>query len=284
MPRGDKRSLMEFGVPNFDYDTQRKVANILGDLDEKIRLNNEINKNLEEQAVLLFRSMFTQTDSFSDNQLIESDFDCIPLTYKVVKTGDLPLLITDYVANGSFASLKENVTLYQEKNYAYFIRNTDFKADSFGVFVDKHSYDFLAKSTLYGGEIIISNVGDVGSVFLCPILDRPMTLGNNMIMLRSQQPELQYFLYVWFKWSYGQGLIQGIKGGSAQPKFNKTDFRNLPIMLPPESVLHEYHTAVSPMFSMIANNKSENSRLIGIRDSILPKLMSGVLDVSGLDL
>jgi len=273
---------LEVLVPSLDE--QHKIAGILKALDDKIELNNKINKNLEEQAVLLFRSMFTQTDSFSDNQLIESDFGCIPSTYKVVKAGDLPLLITDYVANGSFASLKENVTLYQEKNYAYFIRNTDLKADSFGVFVDKHSYDFLAKSTLYGGEIIISNVGDVGSVFLCPILDRPMTLGNNMIMLRSQQPELQYFLYVWFKWSYGQGLIQGIKGGSAQPKFNKTDFRNLPIMLPPESVLHEYHTAVSPMFSMIANNKSENSRLIGIRDSILPKLMSGELDVSNVDL
>lgn len=46
MPRGDKKALMEFGVPNFDYDVQRKVANILGDLDEKISLNDKINKNL----------------------------------------------------------------------------------------------------------------------------------------------------------------------------------------------------------------------------------------------
>lgn len=88
------------------------------------------------------------------------------------------MLVTDYVANGSFASLKENVTLYQDKNYAYFIRNTDLKADSFSVFVDEHSYNFLSKSTLYGNEVIISNVGDVGSVFLCPILDQPMTLGK----------------------------------------------------------------------------------------------------------
>lgn len=109
------------------------------------------------------------------------------------------MLVTDYVANGSFASLKENVTLYQEPNYAYFVRNTDLKSGSFGVYVDQHSYEFLSKSTLYGGEIIISNVGDVGSVFLCPKLDGPMTLGNNIIMLRPENDALRYYLFIWFK-------------------------------------------------------------------------------------
>ena len=194
------------------------------------------------------------------------------------------MLVTDYVANGSFASLKENVTLYQDRNYAYFIRNTDLKADSFGVFVDKHSYDFLSKSTLYGGEIIISNVGDVGSVFLCPKLDQPMTLGNNIIMLRPENDELRYYLYIWFKYAYGQALIQGIKGGSAQPKFNKTDFKNTPIAIPDRAILHSFHQTVTPMFEMIIANKSENKRLSDLRDQLLPQLMSGKLDVSNLAL
>lgn len=194
------------------------------------------------------------------------------------------MVVTDYVANGSFASLKANVTLYQEPNYAYFIRNTDLKSGTFEMFVDKHSYGFLAKSTLFGGEIIISNVGDVGSVFLCPQLDKPMTLGNNIIMLRPTQDNLRYYLFVWFKWSYGQSLIQGIKGGSAQPKFNKTDFKNLHIMLPPNDLLEHYHQTVSPMFELINSNAAENDRLIKLRDNLLPKLMSGELDVSGIDL
>ena len=262
---------------------QNKIVDILSRLDEKIKLNNMINNNLEQQAVLLFRKWFTNFECVSENA-IKTKFGTIPNTFKLLKNGELPMIVTDYVANGSFASLKANVTLYQEPNYAYFIRNTDLKSGTFEVFVDEHSYNFLSKSTLYGGEIIISNVGDVGSVFLCPKLNKPMTLGNNIIMLRPERANLQYYLYIWFKWLYGQSLIQGIKGGSAQPKFNKTDFKNLPIYLPPDDLLEHFHLSVKPMFELIAKNNTENQRLSALRDTLLPKLMSGELDVSEIDI
>lgn len=246
-------------------------------------LHGFINENLEQQAVLLFKKWFIEFNNTS-RSMIETRFGLIPDSFKLLKNGELPLVVTDYVANGSFASLKANVTLYQEPNYAYFIRNTDLKSGTFEVFVDEHSYNFLSKSTLYGGEIIISNVGDVGSVFLCPKLDKPMTLGNNIIMLRPEQENLRYYLYIWFKWLYGQSLIQGIKGGSAQPKFNKTDFKNLPIFLPPDKLLKQFHQIVKPMFELIDKNSTENQALTITRDALLPKLMSGELDVSNIDI
>ena len=242
-----------------------------------------LNNNLEQQAVLLFRSWFSSFEQSHNVPFKESEFGKIPKDFSVVKVGNLQMLVTDYVANGSFASLKENVTLYQEPNYAYFVRNTDLKSGSFGVFVDQHSYEFLTKSTLYGGEIIISNVGDVGSVFLCPKLDRPMTLGNNIIMLRPEDDSLRYYLYIWFKHLQGQAIIQGIKGGSAQPKFNKTDFKNTSVLLPPTELLSRFHNTVAPMFETINQNQSENKYLLNLRDALLPKLMSGELDVSDID-
>ena len=262
---------------------QRKIGGLLKTIDDKIELNNAINNNLEQQAVLLFKKWFIEFDNSSKNML-ETRFGLVPESFKLLKNGELPLVVTDYVANGSFASLKANVTLYQEPNYAYFIRNTDLKSGTFEVFVDEHSYNFLSKSTLYGGEIIISNVGDVGSVFLCPKLDKPMTLGNNIIMLRPEQENLRYYLYIWFKWLYGQSLIQGIKGGSAQPKFNKTDFKNLPIFLPPDDLLEQFHQIVKPMFELIDENNTENQALTRTRDTILPRLMSGELDVSDIEI
>lgn len=228
--------------------------------------------------------MFLNFEHQDINNAIPSSFGYLPSTFTECDVSQLPIIVTDYVANGSFASLKANVTLYQEPNYAYFIRNTDLKSGSFEVFVDEHSYHFLAKSVLYGGEIIISNVGDVGSVFLCPKLDMPMTLGNNIIMLRTDKPDLQYYLYIWFKWSVGQSLIQGIKGGSAQPKFNKTDFKSLKIILPPDDLLAKFHSIVAPMFTQIECNRSENEKLSTLRDTLLPKLMSGAIDVSGIQL
>lgn len=261
---------------------QKAVASILRDLDDKIELNNAINKNLEQQAVVLFRSWFSAFSLSPNSPRINSEFGEIPEDFEVVKVGSLPMLVTDYVANGSFASLKANVNLYQEPNYAYFIRNTDLKSGTFGVFVDQHSYEFLSKSTLYGGEIIISNVGDVGSVFLCPKLDGRMTLGNNIIMLRPEDDLLRYYLYIWFKYFQGQALIQGIKGGSAQPKFNKTDFKNTSILIPPKDILTRFHETVAPMFETISQRQTETSCLTDLRDTLLPQLMSGELDVSGI--
>ena len=273
---------MSFVLPNIN--TQDKILGILGGIDDKIKENERINKNLEEQAVALFRSWFSAFSLSPNSPRVNSEFGEIPEDFAVVKVGSLPMLVTDYVANGSFASLKANVNLYQEPNYAYFIRNTDLKSGSFGVFVDQHSYEFLSKSTLFGGEIIISNVGDVGSVFLCPKLDGRMTLGNNVIMLRPEDDHLRYYLYIWFKYLQGQALIQGIKGGSAQPKFNKTDFKNTSVLIPPKDMLSCFHETVAPMFETISQRQTETSRLADLRDTLLPQLMSGEIDVSNLDL
>lgn len=275
--------IMDVEIELPDLEKQRAVATFMDNIESKINTNKQINKNLEQQTVLLFKKSFIEFDNSSKNML-ETRFGLVPESFKLLKNGELPLVVTDYVANGSFASLKANVTLYQEPNYAYFIRNTDLKSGTFEVFVDEHSYNFLSKSTLYGGEIIISNVGDVGSVFLCPKLDKPMTLGNNIIMLRPEQENLRYYLYIWFKWLYGQSLIQGIKGGSAQPKFNKTDFKNLPIFLPPDDLLEQFHQIVKPMFELIDENNMENQALTRTRDTILPRLMSGELDVSDVEI
>ena len=94
----------------------------------------------------MFKSWFVDINETSQNN---EKFGYIPQNAIVKKIGELPVFITDYVANGSFASLKENVTLYQNKNYAYFIRNTDLKSNSFEVYVDEHSYNFLSKSSLF---------------------------------------------------------------------------------------------------------------------------------------
>lgn len=143
-------------------------------------------------------------------------------------------LLTDYVANGSFASLAENVTYHNSENYAYLIRLTDYNNGFEGdfVYVDEHSYNFLAKSKLFGDEIIISNVGAyAGTTFLAPKLDKPMTLGPNAIMLNFQSGNK--FYYYWFRSPLGKHALDGIISGSAQPKFNKTSFKELEIPVPP---------------------------------------------------
>ena len=263
--------------------TQDKIVSILKSLDDKIEVNRRINENLEQQAQALFKSWFVDFEPFKDGEFVESELGMIPKGWRVTTIGEMPLLVTDYVANGSFASLKENVRLYESTNYAYFIRNTDLKSRKFCVYVDEHSYNFLSKSKLEGGEIIISNVGDVGSVHLCPYLDKPMTLGNNIIMVKPDFDYYRNFFYILFRWNYGQNLIQSIKGGSAQPKFNKTDFKSLKVIIPRDKILETFDRIVSPIFNNISKNERENDRLASLRDTLLPRLMSGEIRVDEIN-
>ena len=266
---------LEISLPSLEE--QKRLADILCALEEKIAINKRINHNLEEQAQALYKSWFVDFEPFKDGQFAESELGLIPADWNVKRIGELPLFIADYVANGSFASLKENVKLYESENYAVFIRNTDLKAGSFPVFVDAHSYNFLSKTKLSGGEIIISNVGDVGSVHFCPVLNRPMTLGNNVIMIKAEERQYNVFLYLCLKYFSGHYSIDGITGGSATPKFNKTDFKGIKIIIPSPQILSRFDEIASPLYERIEKNKRESEKLSIERDTLLPALMSGQL-------
>ena len=272
---------IEVSIPTLSF--QKQIAAILSSLDSKIELNNRINHNLEEQAQALYKSWFVDFEPFKDGKFVESELGMIPEGWRYDYIGKLPIYISDYVSNGSFASLKANVKLHNVKEYAHFIRNTDLKSETFPIYVDRHSYEFLSKSQLSGGEIIISNVGDVGSVYICPTLDGPMTLGNNVIMIKPDNELLKYYLYILFKWFEGKQLLKGITGGSAMPKFNKTDFKSLQILIPSTDVLMAFNAAIKPLFNEINTNSSTTQKLSKLRDTILPKLMSGELKINEID-
>lgn len=151
-------------------------------------------------------------------------------------TLDSVALSTDYVANGSFATLKENVAYRSLPDYAVLVRTVDFNNKWSGdyVWVDEHAYGFLSKSRLEPGDLVMSNVGSVGIVFRVPNLGHPMTLGPNAVMCRTRDASRldQRFLYYFFLGPLGQDALRSITSGSVQPKFNKTDLRSLRIPLP----------------------------------------------------
>lgn len=265
--------IKEFPINIPSLNVQNEIVNLLSTIDDKIELNQKVNKNLDDILDSIFKENFIK------------EFDNDNNDWKIKNIGELPLIITDYVANGSFASLKENVTILDYEEYAYFIRNTDLKSKSFQKFVNKHSYDFLKKSSLFGNEVIISNVGDVGSVFLCPFLDKPMTLGNNMILVKSRDDaiNLNFYLFLLFRSNYGQYLISTITAGSVQSKFNKTEFKSLELTMPNDELIIKFNNLVSPIFDYKNKISDEIVRLTKLRDTLLPKLMSGEIDVSKIN-
>ena len=187
----------------------------------------------------------------------ETPFGKIPVSWDLKPINEVTSVVTDYVTNGSFASLAKNVNYKDEEDEAVLIRLVDYNNDFEGnfVFIDEHAYEFLGKSKLYGDEIIISNVGaNVGTVFKCPRLKYKMSLGPNAITVKFK--DNNDFYYYWLLSSYGQFSLRSLVTGSAQPKFNKTNFRSMMVPVPPQNIQDKIASILSKFDEKISVNSS----------------------------
>jgi type I restriction enzyme S subunit len=191
-----------------------------------------------------------------------------PSNWVETTLGEVADIVTDYVANGSFASLKDNVT-YLKNGYARLIRLVDHKRNysDDAVFVSENSYNFLKKSKLFPNDIIISNVGEYsGTVFRVPNLNIPMTLGPNAILIKFG--DSNDFMYYFLTSPLGQHLVNSIKSGSANPKFNKTDFKKIKFLLPPLPEQQAIASVLSSVDDKIELLREENKTLEEIGKTI----------------
>lgn len=160
----------------------------------------------------------------------------LPDEWEIKSLNEVLDQMTDYVANGSFKSLRENVTVFEDPNFAYYIRLFDLRlgiGHSKQNYVDEVSYNFLKKSYLKGGEILIANIGaNVGEIFMMPSIDRPATIAPNMILCRPNKKMNSKYLFYFLSSSLGKSLISREISGSGQPKLNKTGLKTVPVYTP----------------------------------------------------
>ncbi len=180
--------------------------------------------------------------------------------WKVVDLGSTIDFLTDYTANGSFASLKENVSYHRSKNYAQLVRLKDLRKglmDEDKIYVTKHSYEFLKKSKLKEGDFLIANVGaNVGDAYLMPEIDMPSTLGPNMYLVRFDQSIIMTeFAFYLNEIGIIKEAIVMKSASAAQPKINKSDFRSIMIPLPPIESQHEIIAELRAERKLIDANK-----------------------------
>ena len=202
--------------------------------------------------------------------------------------------VTDFVASGSFASLRENVKYYDTPNYAVLVRTKDFRANFSKdlVYTDKHGYEFLENSRLFGGEMILPNIGaSIGKVFIVPELPFRMTLAPNSVMTRFFFDYQREWLYYFFLSPFGQETLSSISSATAQGKFNKTEFKQILFPLPP---LAEQQRIVAkleellPIVEQYGKAQTELNELNAalpsrLRQSILQQAIQGNLTEHDLD-
>lgn len=149
-----------------------------------------------------------------------------------IQLGKVCSTLTDFSANGSYATIAQNFTLLDEKDYAYMVRSTDLEKSNFVdnvKYVSKHSYEFLSKSKLYGGEILINKIGSPGRVYLMPKLNMPVSLGMNLFMVRIKEDSgfNEKYLWAYFNTPIGQNIIKRKVNGTVPLTIDKEAIRTL---------------------------------------------------------
>lgn len=205
----------------------------------------------------------------------------LPVSWDVMKMEQICNFITDFVASGSFASLAENVEYLSSPDYAMMIRTADVsgKANTSGnVYVNKHAYNFLSNSNLFGGEIMLPNIGaSVGDVYIIPKLYEKMTLGPNSIIFKTKYNDR--FFYYYFLSKQGRENLINLNESTAQPKFNKTKLRQLLVPVPSKAeqdeIVNYLDKNVEIVDSLLKLQDEKIKKLENLKKSLIYKLTIG---------
>lgn len=248
-----------------DLETQDRIVGILDVIEGKISTNAEINKNLEQQAQALFKSWFLDYEPWDDS---------VPDSWKHGKLGDFaeikrggsPRPIQEYLSDSGLRWLKiSDVTSLQ----------TPFVID-----IKDHIIEAGLRKTVFlkAGSLVLSNSATPG---VPKILDVDSCIHDGWLYFPESKFSKEY-LYLYFK--YIRQQLVNLSNGSVFNNLKTDILKRYPTILPDKETLQRFDDIVIPMFLQIQNLTRESHKLADMRDTLLPKLMSGKLDVSDIDI
>lgn len=251
---GSQVKNLEFNIP--DLTTQEKIARVLSSLDDKIELNNKINQNLEQQAQAIYNQLIL-TQELKEKTLSE----IIEITDG---THDSPKVKEE----GYYLITSKHLSKYGvNKDNANYISEEDFNKINERSKVDKY-------------DILMSMIGTVGLVSLIIEEDIDFAVKNVGIFKTSLQKNYIYFIFSYLLSSSTQNYVKSHLAGTTQKYISLGELRNLKIKIPNEKILASFNNLVHPIYQKIIYNTNEIKILTQLRDTLLPKLMSGEIDVN----
>ena len=252
---------------------QRKVAGILSALDSKIENNNKINANLEAQAQALFKSWFVDFTPFKDQPFVDSELGPIPQGWKVVSLDDM----TSKVGTG--LNPRKNFTLGQGSNYYVTIKNMynnrvylDSRCDKI---TDEAIQKIQKRSKLQVGDLLFSGIGTIGRVALINKSPYNWNTSESVFNLHPSEEISSEFLYLLLLSNFFQNYVKINTLGGVQQGIRMASLKSFRMALPDRNVLIAFDRIIQPIVADIKRNDDENDSLAALRDTLLPKLMSG---------
>ena len=263
--------LIDIKLPPLD--DQRRIASILSSLDRKIELNNKINADLEEMAQAIFKNWFVDFEPFKDGKFVDSELGMIPDGWKVGRAADY------YQINiGKTPPRKEHkwfstnpvdkiwVSIANMRNSGIFISDSSEYLTQEAV--DSHNIIMVPRNT-----ILLSFKLTVGRV---AIADKELTTNEAIARFILSDDKYMEYLYLYLK-KFDYNSLGSTS--SIATAVNSKTIKGMQMLQPSDKVIDAFHIQVNPIFEKIRSLTKENSRLSLLRDTLLPRLMSGEIEV-----
>lgn len=185
---------------------------------------------------------------------VDTLLENVEVKYGMARLGDFIDTLTDYHANGSYEVLRKNVELKDTEDFAWMVRSTDFENNFTKGFryISKHAYSFLSKSRIYGGEILMSKIGNAGKIYLMPNVSRPCSLAMNLFLIRiNDSVASNKYVFRCLKTRHGELQIRSKLKGVATQTITKDSVRGLKIPLLPRSLQDNFVSKLEEIESQI---------------------------------
>lgn len=252
---------------------QKRIVAILdkafAEIDQAIANTEKNIQNAKELFASYLNNIFTQKgEGLEDETKLEHIIE----------------VLTDYHANGSYKVLKEHVELKEVEDFAWMVRSTDFekKFNNQKRFIGENAYNYLTKTKLFGGEIIMSKIGNAGKVYLMPSIETPCSLAMNLFLIRlNQEKANNEYVFRYLNSDKGKQKIAPLLKGAATQTITKDSVRSITV---PLSSIEDQEKAIASLKNievqtddLIVVHKRKIEALKELKQSLLQKAFEGEL-------
>lgn len=244
---------------------QKRIINILEKADTLRKKRREVNGLSNKIIQSIFLEMF-------------GDPAHNPKKWKIYSLGEYIATLTDYHANGSYKILRKHVRMTDKQEYAIMVRSTDLENNNFEAdnkYITKGAYDFLTKTKLFGGEILVNKIGSAGKVYFMPTLSRPASLGMNLFLLRFNEMLNNLYVYHYLTSLYGQLILKRKAHGAVTKTITKKEIRSIPIALPPVRSQQRFANVVQKVTKIKDKQKQSEKEIENLFQGLMAKFFNG---------
>lgn len=261
MPSINTKLLGEVPVAVPDLQIQKMVSNILSTIDDKIELNIKINANLQQQAQAIFKSWFVDFEPFGGTRPEDWNFICLEDCCSLITRGIAPKYddTTDQIVLNQKCIRSQQIDLSKAR---------------------KHRPKKVNEKWLQHGDILINSTGQgtLGRIAQVHFQPQNMTVDSHVTIVRPKHELLVYYLGCLLTGREYE-FVEMERGSTGQTELPRESVQKYEVLLPDDAILKRFNDLMRPIFQLLVQNQEESLRLAELRDALLPKLMSGELNL-----